>query len=281
MSSFLRNRSGWSLKVRVLAIAGLISAASAASSGAPDPIDLSQTIADNGLEVASSTMLVQRLSDGQVWVSNAVRSKERFSPASSSKIPHTLIALESGVATPDTMFHWDGKMRWVDAWNRDQSLRSAFQVSAVWVFQEIVPRVGAVRMKEWLTRFEYGNADIGTKATLTTYWLDGTLRVSAEEQMNFLRRLAARDLDLSEATYEAADEIMQTDAGEGWSMYSKTGWRSAANKMDIGWYAGWVRCGADTYVFALNMDMPSASFRNLRITTAKAALSEIGAFTCH
>lgn len=100
MSSFLRNRSGWSLKVRVLAIAGLISAASAASSGAPDPIDLSQTIADNGLEVASSTMLVQRLSDGQVWVSNAVRSKERFSPASSSKIPHTLIALESGVATP-------------------------------------------------------------------------------------------------------------------------------------------------------------------------------------
>ncbi|MCB4379925.1 class D beta-lactamase [Synechococcus sp. MU1644] len=280
MSSNLPNRTGWSLKASVLAIASLILTVSDATGGATDPIDISQIVQDNGVEAAASTVMVQRLSDGQVWVSNAERSEERFSPASSSKIPHTLIALETGVAAPDTVFKWDGKSRWVDAWNRDQTLTSAFQVSAVWVYQDIVQRVGAAGMAEWLDRFDYGNANIGTEATLTTYWLQDILLVSAVEQVNFLHRLVERDLSLSDTTYAAADAIMQTDAGDGWTMYSKTGWRHGADIMDIGWYAGWGRCGSDTYVFALNMDMPDASFRQLRITTSTAVLEAIGAFDC-
>lgn len=280
MSSILTNRTGRCLMARTFTIFSFLLTFSGAAASAAEPINISQVVQDNGVEAAASTVVVQRLSDGQVWVSNAERSEERFSPASSSKIPHTLIALETGVAAPDTVFKWDGKSRWLDAWNRDQTLTSAFQVSAVWVYQEIVQSVGTAGMAEWLDRFDYGNANIGTEATLTTYWLQDILLVSAAEQVNFLHRLVERDLPLSDTTYAAADAIMQSDAGDGWTMYSKTGWRHGADIMDIGWNAGWVRCGSDTYVFALNMDMPDSSFRDLRVTTSTAALQAIGAFDC-
>ncbi|GGX40588.1 hypothetical protein GCM10007385_04990 [Tateyamaria omphalii] len=280
MSSTLTNRKGGRPMARILTIFTFFLTLSSAATATEAPINISQVIVDEGVDTQASTVMVQRLSDGQLWVSNAERSKERFSPASSSKIPHTLIAIETGVATPDATFKWDGKLRWVEAWNRDHSLKSAFQVSAVWVYQEIARRAGSATMRDWLQRFNYGDANVGTEATLTTYWLDGTLRISATEQIAFLRQLAERDLPLSDTTYAAADEIMQADSGDGWTMYSKTGWFSDRGAMDIGWYVGWVRCSSDTYVFAMNMDMPNSSFRNLRISTAKAALNDIGAFDC-
>ncbi|APX10379.1 penicillin-binding transpeptidase domain-containing protein [Tateyamaria omphalii] len=262
---------------RLFALSGLVFFASGAVA---DPIDVSDTVAAAGVQVTASTIVVRRLSDNQMWVSNADRSNQRYSPASTSKIPHTLIALQTGVAQPDTVFEWDGKRRTFDGWNRDHSLSSAFPNSVVWVYQEIARRVGLAGMTEWLGRFDYGNAEAGTEATLTTYWLDDTLQISAVEQTDFLKRLSRRDLSLSDETYSAADTIMQSDAGDGWTMYSKTGWRFRRDGMDIGWYVGWLRCSAETYLFAFNLDMPDRSYVDLRRSTSYAVLEAMGAFDC-
>lgn len=277
MSSTLSKPTFGGLKPRLFAMSGLVFSASVAVA---NPVDVSGAVEKAGVDVDVSTIVVRRLSDSQVWVSNADRSTQRFAPASSSKIPHTMIALETGVAEPDTLFEWDGKKRVFDGWNRDHTLTSAFRSSVVWVYQEIAPRVGLVGMTDWLNRFEYGNANTGTEDTLTTYWLDDTLQINALEQTAFLERLARRDLPLSEATYAAADAIMQSDAGDGWTMFSKTGWRYSKADMDVGWYVGWVRCSNDTYVFALNMDMPDQSYLKLRRSTSHAVLDAVGAFDC-
>ncbi|MBY5935257.1 class D beta-lactamase [Tateyamaria omphalii] len=277
MSSTLSKQMFGGLKACLFAMSGLVLSVSGAVAG---PIDVSQAVEAAGVDPETSTIVVQRLSDDQVWVSNADRSAQRFAPASTSKVPHTLIALETGVAAPETMFDWDGQHRVFDGWNRDHTLTSAFRSSVVWVYQEIAQRVGLAGMTEWLGRFDYGNAETGTEATLTTYWLDDTLQITALEQIAFLERLAERDLPLSDATYAAADTIMQSDAGDGWTMYSKTGWRFSRTDMDVGWYVGWVRCSADTYVFALNLDMPDRSYLELRKPTSRAVLDAVGAFEC-
>jgi beta-lactamase class D len=221
-----------------------------------EPRDVGPVIQATGAEVEHLTLLIKRQSDGQIWVSNPARAQERYSPASTAKIPHTLIALETGLATPATVYRWDGVIRASRAWNQDQSLASAFRHSAVWVYQEIARMAGSEVLARELARFGYGNGEVGGPDQLTPYWLDDTLKISAAEQIAFLSKLARADLPLSEATYTAARDIMISDQTATWVMRSKTGWRHSAESMDIGWYVGWLDCAEETYVFALNMDMP-------------------------
>lgn len=247
---------------------------------AADPIDVSEAVTAAGVETSSSTILVKRLPDGQVWQSNAVRASMRFSPASTAKIPHTLIAIESGIAMPGTTFQWDGRKTWNAQWNRDHSLATAFRHSVVWVYQEIVRRIGTDGMAGWMKKLRYGNEATGTAENLTRYWLDGTLRVSAAEQIDFLSRLADRRLSISPATYDRALDVMLVERGESWTLYGKSGWRHAKDIMDIGWYVGWLRCAEDTYVFAMNLDMPDTSYLERRQSAVRAVLTKISAFNC-
>ncbi|WP_299674443.1 penicillin-binding transpeptidase domain-containing protein [uncultured Roseobacter sp.] len=223
---------------------------------AAEPADISRFVSDAGADPATSVVLVQRLSDGHQWSSNPARAETRFVPASTSKIPHTLIALETGLATPETVFAWDGEERFLESWNQDQTLTRAFQRSAVWVYQEIARSTGGETMARWLTRFGYGNADVGGAQDLETYWLRGPLAISAQEQVVFLARLAQGELPLSPQTYTDARRIMMAEQQGERVLHAKTGYALRGAQVDLGWYVGWVDAGAETYVFAMNMDLP-------------------------
>src|SRR5882762_6662259 len=72
----------------------------------------------------------------------------RTLPASTFKIPHALVALQTRVVTDKTVVKWDGTKRDYPVWNRDQTLESAIQVSAVWVFQRFAAAIGRGRELE-------------------------------------------------------------------------------------------------------------------------------------
>ncbi len=211
----------------------------------------------HGVAHDTSTLLIINIRDQQIILSNPSRLNTQFSPASTSKIPHTLIALEEGIAKADTQFKWDGTERWVAGWNQDQTLKTAFQRSAVWVYQDIARQAGPATMRQWLEIFEYGNKDIGGEANIDQYWLTGPLAISAEQQVQFLTNLHAQTFPLKRETYEAARDIMLEEEGEGWQLFAKTGWYFNEKEMDIGWYVGWVERGDDVFIFAFNMDMPN------------------------
>ena len=245
----------------------------------PATTDLSDVLVRQGVDPARAALLVVRLDDGAQWAAGGRRIDTRFPPASTSKIPHTLIALETGIADgADTMFPWDGVERWSKAWNQDQTMTTAFRRSAVWVYQQIATRAGRDTMAGWLARFDYGNGDVGGPDDLTRYWLVGPLEISAREQTAFLARLATRRLPLSQRTYAIADQIMRADGGDGWSLYAKTGWRHDGVTTDIGWYVGWLVARGRTYCFAFNMDMPTPEQdRAKRTAVVRTALTAIGA----
>ena len=263
---------------RLVVAAALLAVLSTQASA--QTLDIGHVVAATDNRIEHSTILVQRQSDRQMWISNRSRADQRFSPASTSKIPHTLIALESGIASPSTVFEWDGFPKGLSAWNKDQTLASAFKNSTVWVYKEIAQSAGRQTMSDGLARFGYGNKDVGSTDQLTTYWLDDTLRISAAEQVAFLSRLALGQLPLPEATYVAARDIMVSDAQADWVMRSKTGWRYSREDMDIGWFVGWLECPRDTYVFALNIDMPDRTYLSRRKDITYAVLRAIGAFDC-
>ena len=116
----------------------------------------------------------------------------RTLPASTFKVPHALVALQTHVVTADSEIKWDGIKRDYPVWNRDQTLESAIRMSAVWVFQRFATAIGRQRELEYLRAFRYGSATF--EHDVTNFWLNGDLQISPLEQTAFLRRMFSYEL---------------------------------------------------------------------------------------
>lgn len=86
---------------------------------------------------------------GNTFFSNDFdRANERNLPASTFKIPNSIIALETGVIQSDTTtIKWNGEKRRLAVWEQDLTFKNAFQVSCVPCYQEIARKIGVGRMK--------------------------------------------------------------------------------------------------------------------------------------
>jgi len=115
-------------------------------------------------EHVSGAMALYDTRDGKLACSDPTRCDRGYIPASTFKIANTIIGLETGVVSDaDSPLPWDGKQYDNPDWNRDHTLRSAVQVSCVPCFQSIARKVGEAQMKDWVSRLDYGNHDIGGK----------------------------------------------------------------------------------------------------------------------
>lgn len=201
----------------------------------------------DGYHVTGSFVLYD-LQKNNYLLYNREQFHEPFIPASTFKICNSLIGLETAVIK-DTGFviPWDSVSRPVTAWNRDHNLRSAFQNSVVPYYQEVARRVGRERMKLWLDKAHYGNAD--TSGGIDRFWLDGGLRITPAQQVDFLKRLYLDELPFSKRSQEIVKEIMLVDNTLGLVLRAKTG-RSEQGGKQIGWYVGYLERKKDVYFFS-------------------------------
>ena len=97
-------------------------------------------------------------------------------PASTYKIPNSIIALEIGIVTDDsTLFKWDGQERGLKIWEQDLIFRDAFHFSCVPCYQEIARKVGSERMNQYLTKLHYGDMKVDS-SNIDVFWLEGIQR---------------------------------------------------------------------------------------------------------
>lgn len=236
---------------------------------------LAKRFADAGTE---GTFVGYKVEDYLVIASDKDRSGEGKLPASTFKIPNSLIALETGVVEdPDKdVFPWDGVKRPIEAWNKDHTLRSAIAASAVPVYQEIARRIGEARMQQYVDLFEYGNRDIG--GGIDQFWLTGNLRIDPVEQIDFLDRLRRGALPISRRSQDLVRDILPvTKIGEA-VIRAKMGLLGAEQgRPSLGWIVGWAEKGGAQTVFALNMDCREERHIAARMTLAQACLVDIGA----
>lgn len=228
----------------------------------------------------------------EIITSDTAWAERGFIPASTFKIPNSLIALETGVASgPDFTLPWDGVERRIASWNRDHDLVSAFAVSALWYYQELARRTGQARMAKWVDALDYGNGKIG--GGIDSFWLNGELRISAFEQVDFLYRLHEGKLPLSASTVDRfLNEVMVYARDEDTVLRAKTGWAQSADFPDdaqpgfegnLGWFVGSVereRGGElERVYFATLLTAPEpapAGFGQARKQLATDLLGELG-----
>jgi beta-lactamase class D len=225
------------------------------------------------VENVIGTLVVATADGSPVYVLNEDRSRVQFSPASTFKIPNTLIALDAGVVTSKkSSFTWDGTDKGRSAWNKDQSLESAFRVSCVWCYQEIARDVGGDRYVTDLESLKYGNQDIGSQVDM--FWLNGDLKISAMEQIAFLSELYNSSVPFKREHVDLVKSIMLVEETADYSHYAKSGWTGPTQH--IGWYVGYVEKGDDVWLFAMNMRMDRAEQAGLRKELTVRSLRALG-----
>lgn len=192
------------------------------------------------------------LSKGERVVYNPAGCDERLSPCSTFKIPNTLIGVDCGVLSgPDHLFKWDGVKNKRELHNKDHTLRTAMRDSVVWYYQRVASEVGPERMQAALDRLSYGNRDMSSG--LTVFWLEKSLKISANEQVEFLRKLSRNELPFSRRAQDIVRDILTLESTPTQTFRGKTGTGGTENAATLGWFVGYLERGGDTYVFATNI----------------------------
>nr|WP_035685714.1 class D beta-lactamase [Bradyrhizobium sp. Cp5.3] len=246
---------------------------------APPRNEIRESLAKHFTDLGTAgTFVGYKVDDYLIIASDRERSGEGKLPASTFKIPNSLIALETGVvADPDKdLFPWDGVKRPIEAWNKDHTLRSAIAVSAVPVYQEIARRIGQERMQKYVDLLDYGNRDIG--GGIDQFWLTGNLRIDPVEQIDFVDRLRRRALPISKRSQDLVSDILPvTKVGDA-IIRVKSGLLGAERgEPSLGWMVGWAEKGSAHTVFALNMDCREQRHIEARMSLTQACLADIGA----
>jgi beta-lactamase class D len=209
--------------------------------------------------------------------------RTRVTPASTFKIPLALMGFDTGYLTgthaPVLPFKpgypdWGGKN-----WTQPSDPERWMKYSVVWYSQQLTSALGAGEFQRYTQAFGYGNADVsgdpGKNNALERAWLSSSLQIAPLEQIAFLRKLVNHDLPVAPHAIDLTMAIVEaTPAGDGWTVYGKTGAaypRRADGSFDRargwGWFVGWAKKGDRTVVFSrLNQDEKrekgSAGIRN-------------------
>ncbi len=201
---------------------------------------------------------------------NEQRCRERFSPKSTFKIPNSLIGLETGVVRDaDFVIAWNREKyppqeNWNQEpfvhWGQDQTLRSAIKYSVVWYYRELALRVGDERMRRYVAAFDYGNEEVS--GGVDNFWLNGSLKISADEQVEFLKRFYAGRLPVSQRSTRIIKDILLMEKTPTYKLSAKTGGGSIAEGKFIGWFVGYLETQGNVYFFATNLE--GASYNEVR-----------------
>ncbi len=188
------------------------------------------------------------------------RCRQRYAACSTFKWPLAAMAFDAGILKDEnTLFKWDGIHRSIEAWNQDCTAASWMKNSVVWYSQRITPLLGRARLKSYLQAFQYGNQDIS--GGLTSAWLTitktdsdpgkGTLKISAFEQLEFLKKFWGGKLPVSPDAIQKTKGITFLETSpQGYKLHGKTGSGYLDDPSgDFGWFIGHIGGPDSEYLF--------------------------------
>ena len=209
--------------------------------------------------------LITDADSGQTLLQRGPACGERVTPASTFKLAISLMGYDAGILQSETepalpyrpeYPDWGG-----DAWRRDITPAAWIRDSVFWYSQQVVQRLGQQRFEHYVQAMQYGNANVSAVPVAhpghNGVWVISSLRISAEEQVAFVRRLLHGELPVSARAVDMTARISQYPTPvAGWTVHGKTGTGSPGsdNHYDAsqayGWYVGWATQGGRRLAFA-------------------------------
>ena len=232
----------------------------------------------DSLKVKGS-ILIYSSTDKTYYSNDFPWAKTGFIPASTFKIPNSIIALETGVIKNDSdVFKWNGEKRWNKKWEQDLTFKEAFQVSCVPCYQEVARKIGVERMKNYLNKLNYKEM-VFDNTTIDNFWLDGESKISQTQQIQFLKNFYFSELPISKRTESIVKKIMLIEKIDAYTLSGKTG-LSVKNDLYNGWFVGYFEIKNTVYFFATNLEpiekeAVNEDFYSARINATKLAFKNL------
>ncbi|WP_428231733.1 class D beta-lactamase [Flavobacterium sp.] len=216
-------------------------------------------------------------SDKKTYYSNNFNwAKAGHLPASTFKVPNSIIALETGVVKNETdILKWNGEKRARKNWEQDLTFKQAFQLSCLPCYQEIARKIGVDRMNFYLKKLNY-NTMVFDSSTIDNFWIQGKSHISQFQQIAFLEKLQSSKLPISKKTESIIKEIMEIEKTDDYVLRGKTGW-SITNEVNNGWLVGYIEKNKSIYFFATNLEPKTemVDFGSTRINATKEAFKKL------
>jgi beta-lactamase class D len=228
----------------------------------PDVTANENQLCIEGSEDCSFALLNDK--SGQLITVNQKRANEPMSPFSTFKIANSLIGLDTQVISNNkqTLTYdktiYKQEPWWPPVWKlASYNLASAYKFSMVPVYRQLASDIGKTAMKKYLQKFNYGNQDISSG--LDDFWLNGSLKISAIEQVQFLQKLHRQSLGLSFETYKNMKLVMLAKSSDDYKIYAKTGAGKVDDGSMLGWYVGYLESAKGIHYFAMNFNRKTYS----------------------
>lgn len=220
---------------------------------------------------------------GQFVIHNMARFRDSaYLPASTFKIVNSLIGIETGrIVNEKMIIKWDGIVRpfpmgdSTKTWNKDLTMEEAFKRSALPYYQEVARRIGKDTMQFWLDSLKYGSKKI--VSPIDRFWLDNTLKITADEEMGFVKKLYFNQLPFQKRTQDIVKKVMVQEENANFKLAYKTGTGTLENGKTLCWIVGWVEENRHPYFFVMNMEgKPEANIVSFRLDLLKSILKQQG-----
>jgi beta-lactamase class D len=119
-------------------------------------------------------------------------------------------------------------------------------------YQEVAREIGYKRMAEYLDKLDYGDMKVDS-TNIDIFWLEGNSRINQFQQIDFLKRLYASELPITDRTEAMMKRMMIIEDNDNYKLSGKTGW-SIRNGNNNGWFVGFLETPDKTYFFATNVE---------------------------
>ncbi|MDX2083237.1 MAG: class D beta-lactamase [Rickettsiales bacterium] len=185
--------------------------------------------------------------------------KTRHTPCSTFKIAISLMGYDQEFLVDETHPEFPFKPEYIhysEMWKRSQNPTTWMKYSVVWYSQIITQKLGKEKFSAYVKKFNYGNQNVfgdeGKNNGLTESWLDSSLKISPEEQVQFLQKLLDDKLSVSAKAQQMTRNILFVEElPHDWKLYGKTGsCGSSDDKKQNGWFVGWVQKEKHKIIFA-------------------------------
>ena len=189
---------------------------------------------------------------GKFTIANLSHYKDSASsPLSSFFILPTLIALDKGII------------------NHNQATWVSMDSTAY--YQNIITQIGRQEILKNIDSIHYGKGVVS--ANLNEFWEDGSLKITADEQLGFIKKLFFKDLPFQKRSQEIFKKMMIKEENSNYTLSYLPATDSLTNNT---WVLGYEEENTHIYFFVLHTTGKTAAASNNSVILLKKILLQQG-----
>lgn len=187
-------------------------------------------------------------SRGEFTIYDLKRFRTVQSPGQTFHLFETLVALHTGKLTDDS-----SQVVSRDSSGSSMSIYQAFRLNSIPHFRALALNIGTDTLQRWVDSLKYGNKRLGRQ--LEQCWMNDTLKISADEQLGFMKRFYFRQHPFRESVQESVKKMMVVVNNSNYQLaYLQAAVLNGTST--LAWVIGWIEENRHVYPFVLNFDAP-------------------------